>query len=513
MRRPLLASTFIVGVLLAGAVPSVVAAERPVKVELSAIGRFGGDANGDAALDAASLSPRGASSDLRTVALRARIADARCARGAKVEWTVDGGAPVPGGCQMVFTVASGDHDVDVGLAGAIGHAHIKVEARLVVALGDSVASGEGNAEHGWLEPRCHRSAVAGFEQAVRLLGNSDPTIGVTFVSLACSGATVERGLIGSYEGIVPGGAKGNLEAQVRRLGRIDGRRKVDAVLISVGANDIHFSGVVVHCFVHRSCPSARFDPAGTGSTLDADAVEERALGALAGEYDKLAADLSKNRIDPRRVLLSEYFDPTRGAGGAICDGIFPLNEISQDELEWARDRVLAPLNAAGAAAAGRHRWRYVGGVASSFAGHGYCVAGAQGWVRSLGRSVLEESGPLGHRADGTLHPNAAGHLAIAEAVAPVLAQALGMTEPARQSRTRTRTEWLLDNLRWVALAVVALFILIALIEPLRAWGKRFWFLVGSSGPRTRSAARSRGRGVVLRRPRPSPARPGRTSRG
>src|SRR5262249_34692758 len=69
---------------------------------------------------------------------------------------------------------------------------------LVVSVGDSYAAGEGNpaiARNGstpaqWEDKRCHRSHWSGPMQAAFALENADPHSSVTFLSFACSGATI-----------------------------------------------------------------------------------------------------------------------------------------------------------------------------------------------------------------------------------------------------------------------------------------------------------------------------------
>jgi hypothetical protein len=86
---------------------------------------------------------------------------------------------------------------------------------LIVSLGDSFASGEGNPDvpvqdlrpddtspRGvpiWMDIRCHRSAWAGPIQAGLRMAKERPA--VTILSLACSGAQVEVGVMAQSDGI------------------------------------------------------------------------------------------------------------------------------------------------------------------------------------------------------------------------------------------------------------------------------------------------------------------------
>ena len=97
---------------------------------------------------------------------------------------------------------------------------VQVDDLLVVSIGDSVASGEGNPDipgslvplsdpAGWQDHQCDRTAKAGPALAAGQLEDADPHTSVTFVHLACSGASVlgpdveTGGLLTPYEGIIP----------------------------------------------------------------------------------------------------------------------------------------------------------------------------------------------------------------------------------------------------------------------------------------------------------------------
>ncbi|MFO7573376.1 MAG: hypothetical protein R6W48_12370, partial [Gaiellaceae bacterium] len=76
--------------------------------------------------------------------------------------------------------------------------------------------------------------------------------------------------------------------------------------------------------------------------------------------------------------------------------------ITAEEAAWASNTMMPSLNAAGADAATRHGWSYVGGIRDPFLTHGYCAE--EHWVVRYTESIARQ----GNR-DGTLHPNAPGH--------------------------------------------------------------------------------------------------------
>lgn len=462
-RRRLLRVVFPAAVALAAAGMLAEAKSQQPQTGLAAapLSRFGGDRDGDARLDG---NDRSRPADIGAVAVTVHPDPAVCAAGSRARWSVEGArlervqilSAGPPECEVRVDLAPrlprarGDKPPRVRIAVAAVRTRAEeamtLDDRLVVALGDSVGSGEGNPPYP--ERQCHRSPAAGFEQAARLLASKREETSLTFVNLACSGARVPRGLLGKYDGIAP--RRGTtLRAQVDRLRALAARRRVDAVLLSVGANDVHFGAVVAHCLaaVPRPCYARRFDPERRGAGLSADAEVGHALERLPERYARLEAELSR-LSPPPPVIVTEYFDPTRGPRGRTCG----LLTISRDEAAWASDELLAPLNLEIAAAAKRHGWRRAGGIADAFEGHGLCARGRR-WVVTPGEAARQPDPP-----NGALHPNREGHRAIAERVVPQLASALGL-EPQAASKDERLRDHLWDaaqDVLWLLLGAVVL---------------------------------------------------------
>ena len=151
---------------------------------------------------------------------------------------------------------------------------VGVRDHLIVSIGDSLASGEGNPdvpgkysfnldfdwppahieEHEaavWQDRPCHRSAKSGPSLAAKAFEDATPN-SVTFISVACSGAELQHLVATSYAGIVPNGATTDppqLEAVANLVGpgAANGTRAIDALLVSGGINDLSFSGVIERC--------------------------------------------------------------------------------------------------------------------------------------------------------------------------------------------------------------------------------------------------------------------------
>jgi len=308
-----------------------------------------------------------------------------------------------------------------GTATARAEREVVVEDLLIVAVGDSYASGEGNPERPlaagadealWADSpgdtaaeaahaAAHRSTVSWPALAALALERADPGTSVTFISLAASGARVGLGLLEAQWG---DGGPGQL-AQVAAL---IGGRPIDALLMSIGGNDIGFPRIVRGlvdadpqgdpvCYgvdlenVWRSAADGDWNrgsglrfglPWGIGcrETQETGRPVLAGLAGLGGELDALAAAIETG-LDATAVYVMEYGDPTRAGGDVTCPEIagdltppLGLHEIDSDEQAAARELVLEPLNRGLAEAAGRHGWHYVDGVTAAFsAGHGYCA--------------------------------------------------------------------------------------------------------------------------------------------
>jgi hypothetical protein len=309
---------------------------------------------------------------------------------------------------------------------------VRVRDFLIVSLGDSVASGEGNPDQGrlrtifgdetvWQNRQCHRSFRAGSAQAALEIEQADPQTTVTFVHLACSGARITTGMLGEYRGIEPADPLPPQVAQLRALledpsigGSPEAPREVDALLLTIGANDLRFGTIVQRCLLNDeddgSCPAAPF----RGRETVQQAVD-RLLIDLDGRYDRLAACLGDGEceageslgIPAERVLISEYFDPSQSRPGRFCRYPavpLPRFNLTRDEARWAKASVVDPLNAEVAAAAERHGWTHVDGLAADFRAHGICRTFLDRWVLRISRSLTRQLGVA-----GAFHPNRRGH--------------------------------------------------------------------------------------------------------
>lgn len=294
---------------------------------------------------------------------------------------------------------------------------IEVDDLLIVAIGDSYASGEGSPDlrladgmaH-WADASdpsvlashaaAHRSTVAWPARVALALEDATRTTSVTFVDLAASGARIDRGLLEAR-------ANPDIPAQLDDLTRIVQDRKIDILLVQIGGNDVGFSRVIralvaADPLLNPICYEVMVDNVwasaddgvwdrGTRVTYDPpfDFGCEPVAGTtkvipgfdgLDGSLQRLAAGLEPLSIES--VFLMEYPDPTGStADGATCAEIvgdvtppFGFHEVDEQEQAAGVERLLDPLNRSLESGAATHGWFWVGGVADDFTrGHGYCA--------------------------------------------------------------------------------------------------------------------------------------------
>ncbi|HEY6229671.1 MAG TPA: GDSL-type esterase/lipase family protein [Pyrinomonadaceae bacterium] len=299
-------------------------------------------------------------------------------------------------------------------------ASVVLKDYFIVSIGDSFASGEGNpdkprqgiGQEKWVDKRCHRSAVAGPAQAAVILENADAHSSVTFISFACSGAELNAGLTGGQE---KGGLM--LQPQLDKVFEAARSRPIDALLVSIGGNDVNFAKLVLDAIKLRHAETDK----------GANKLVSDGLASLPGRFALMSQRLSNptNPTTVANVFITEYPDIVRAETRNFCDHSphFPdlLNGISAAESEWALNKILLPLNDAVSVAAGLSGWNFVTGIADKFAGassdhiaHGFC-ADDQRWARTFNDSFKVQGDPK-----GTVHPNAAGHAWYAQRLAAAL---------------------------------------------------------------------------------------------
>lgn len=399
--------------------------------------------------------------------------DACDSRGQEYQWRIYRGddqvertrwrALNPKTCTRTVRLPEGDYrfklEVRRGVSTEFQWMDARVKDYLFVVLGDSYASGEGNPRNvqAWIDApdrpfnpyyddaACNRSTRSGPAQAALALENSSSKSTVTLIDVACSGATVNSGVLG------PQSSAGRSTSQIEQVRQLIGDREIDVVVFSVGGNDIGFTSILSTCALSLDCPLARattpplnrFDNVQQGvQTLTARLPD--AYGRIARCLGGDSCTLTDGTVIPSlrlaagaRVLPLTYPDITRSGSGESCT-YFTLSRAS---FAWARDTILVPqapnpyrfISLGGTArdlstsagtlngqilATASLGWNPVVGIwgasGESTTGHGVC-AGSQAWV--FGITTI--TGPF---SSGSFHPNPPGQ----KMAARQIAQALGL---------------------------------------------------------------------------------------
>lgn len=263
---------------------------------------------------------------------------------------------------------------------------------LVISVGDSVASGEGNPiirgnPALWSDgigsgSTCHLSTISGPAMAVSKLRAANPGVPITFLNMACTGATIQKILTAPSSSQI---------MEARRTIRYD--RGIDALFVSAGANDVAggFGSIVSTCADAINCS--------TNTTLAASIAND--ISQLPAKF----AEATPNMDQTMETYLTEYYDPTKDQFGNYYGGC-TLGVLSNEELQFLDLTMLIPMNSTLASVAAAQKWNLVNGIASDFRTHGLCSLSS--WVTNLLASGVNQG-----NIDGTGHPNSTGHDAIA----------------------------------------------------------------------------------------------------
>jgi hypothetical protein len=329
-------------------------------------------------------------------------------------------------------------DLHVRPVGSADWESVPIEIRdlLIVGLGDSFASGEGNPdipakfhdektdcdghpvrlEDGyakWVDRKCHRSLYSPQARAAIRFSQMDPHRAVTFLGFACSGAEVpqliDEPLDGQEEQCLHPDKTGPLcstakayerpeiEQAVAALCEDDHAdtksnrnhadckggfvRHVDLVLLSIGGNDAGFAPVLVDLAIEKWW--ARWATGLLRKRISPEQACERVASNLPALYEKLAAALERRlAVKGRRIVISQYPDVLRDEDGSFCGGVKHSRgleilqksaSIDQCESGRAYRYLFEPLNRQIAITANRFGWTLVSDHVEQMRKHGWCA--------------------------------------------------------------------------------------------------------------------------------------------
>jgi hypothetical protein len=250
----------------------------------------------------------------------------------------------------------------------------------------------------WLSAACHNSLYGYQSRTALALAIENPHIAVTFLPLACSGATMDAGIFNSQrarECPATGKCAGSVPSQLTQLRDALARaqknqpeRGLDLVLLTVGANDIKFSGMVADVILASGVERVLFQQGG----LIASAAEaERILDSnVPAGFARLRAAL-KPLVGGglSRVVFVSYGNPAL-QGEAVCPGgrdgfdVHPAFAADAERLRRVSDFVsgkfLPKLRALARCEAGivckqpeTDKMTFVDAHHDAFARHGVCA--------------------------------------------------------------------------------------------------------------------------------------------
>ncbi len=253
----------------------------------------------------------------------------------------------------------------------------------------------------WFNSACHRSLYSYQTRTALALAVQYPHIAVTYLPLACTGATIADGLLG-YQRVqeclpskTANTCSGSVNGQLAELRealtaakRRQPDRKLDLVLLSVGANDIYFSGLVADVIVDTPTERALFRRSGVmASVEDSRAALTRDLPQ---GFSKLREALKPLVGDMSRVIYTSYANPTLADSGTPCPGgragfdIHPSFNLQPQRLaavsNYVESEFLPQLKALALCQSGilcrdprADRMTFVDAHQAAFARHGFCA--------------------------------------------------------------------------------------------------------------------------------------------
>ncbi|MBF0425219.1 MAG: hypothetical protein HQL66_05330 [Magnetococcales bacterium] len=397
--------------------------------------------------------------------------------GGQCEWIIDGESKGSGSCKdFIVEVEGPKHEIAVRVAGGTQSVTQKIVIQdiLVAAIGDSWMAGEGNPDvthvghiglftkraAQWLGRNCHRSLYSWPVLSAIQLASNHPQASVTLLDYACTGATIDKGILGTHLGakeeetfrsqppIARFGsdtfgsepeATDAIYLEQRKRSQIDklktdlqagkGRRP-DVVLVSIGGNDVGFVKIVVKTEILNEEPCSK-DP--NHPNQDGQFAEK--LKRLTNDLDRVRQEIVKLAPDAD-VFLSTYPSPLRLNADQFCDdptahssgktrefgGLvdFFVKGITAEEAKCASEQIVTPLNEALRRFAKNHqgeKWRVID--TDGLKGHGYCAPNPQvqtgAWFNTL-KDAHQRCGSM----RGSMHPNLFGHLFYVEHAYPII---------------------------------------------------------------------------------------------
>jgi hypothetical protein len=184
----------------------------------------------------------------------------------------------------------------------------------------------------WLSGACHRSLYSYQTRTALALAVESPHLAVTFIPLGCSGATVDIGFLGPLRVLeCPSPGTGTacprtVRAQVTVLAEIMAtarrhslHRALDLMLLTIGANDVMFSGLMANVIVEPGTERSLLTRAGNIVSIE---EAQRILDhELPGNFARVRSAL-KPFVggDLSKVVYLTYANPAQAGPNTPCPG-------------------------------------------------------------------------------------------------------------------------------------------------------------------------------------------------
>ncbi|HEY1541760.1 MAG TPA: hypothetical protein VGG01_05080 [Xanthobacteraceae bacterium] len=253
----------------------------------------------------------------------------------------------------------------------------------------------------WMSSACHRSLYSYQLRAALGIAVENPHVAVTFLPLACTGATIETGLFGTQRArelncgdnnasSCPASIPGQL-LQLRliltRAQRTQPDRKLDLVFLTIGANDVYFAGLVADVIIDSTAERILARRSGVIASLD-DA-QSQLKDALPSDFARLRKALKPlvgGNLD--KVVFTSYGNPALAAGGGFCPGgrdgvdVHPSFKVDGERLRKAelfvQNKFLPTIKAlatctSGAGCGQGDSMAFADSHQAAFAQHGFCA--------------------------------------------------------------------------------------------------------------------------------------------
>jgi lysophospholipase L1-like esterase len=264
--------------------------------------------------------------------------------------------------------------------------------------GSPTAASDWNS-HGarWMSPACHRSLYGYQLRTALALAVENRQAAVTFLPLACTGATIENGMFGSQGASdcpLTGRCSGTVPSQLAQLQdalekarRQIPNRQLDLVLLTVGANDVKFSGLVADVIISSGIERTLFSQGGQLATVpQAQAILDREFPSNFAKLRTALKPLVGGKLS--RVVYVSYGHPAM-AENAPCPGgrdgldIHPAFAADEARLKnvtsfvltkfMPRLKALAQCEAGARCSSDADRMTFVDSHQTEFADHGVCA--------------------------------------------------------------------------------------------------------------------------------------------